>query len=171
MAQSAQLRADNFVSADLRSREVDGKVKPGNEILLDAQLADEEGMPNVLGMHEQLNFPVHRYHKFAGHNVIAGFDFVGGVQPEIVLIAFIDFVGMNGPKLSVGPRIAEVESKLLRLRLNLDGVGLGGREVYVRPSLLSHYAEGEDFRADKDKRSDDRHFRPARKTLQRATFF
>src|SRR5579863_9052154 len=114
-------------------------------------------------MHHQVDFAIDRNRKLGGDNVIARFDIVGGIEAEKVLVSFVNLIGMNGAKFSVGTGVTEVESELPRLRLNLQGVGFGGGKVNFRPRFLAQYAEGQDFRSDKDESGDDHEFGTARK--------
>src|SRR5215469_15165485 len=125
MAEAAQLRANDFVFADLRRGEVKGKVEPGNEVLLDAKLANVEGMTDVFGVHQKLHLAVHGHNQLAGHNVVPSRYVIGRIEAEIVLIALVYLVGMDCAELPVGARVAEVKGKLLGLGLDLKGSGAG----------------------------------------------
>src|SRR5277367_5570573 len=58
VAQTAKLSADNFVLSDFGGGKVQREIEAGNKILLNAQLTDEEGVANVLSVHEHVNFLV-----------------------------------------------------------------------------------------------------------------
>src|ERR1700730_18314666 len=133
MAKSAELRADDFVFAGLCRRKVDRKVQAGDKVLLYAQLADVEGMSDILGVHEQLNFPVDRHIKLRRDDVVARLDVVRRVETEEIRIAFVNFVRVQRSKLSIDTRVAEIESELAGLRLNLHGVGLRRSEIDIGP--------------------------------------
>src|SRR5580658_6724123 len=100
-----------------------------------------------------MNLPIHRNGHLRRDHVIASFHIICGIETEIVLISFVDFVGMQRPKLSVRSRIAKIKSKLSCLRLDLQSVRFGRRKIHFGPSFLSKYAQSQNFRADKNKRS------------------
>src|SRR5258708_34426316 len=106
MPESAELRADDFVLANLCRRKVDCKVQARHKVLLYAQLANVKGMSDIFGMHQQLNFPVDRHIKLAGNDVVARLDIIRGVEAEEIGIAFVNFVGMQRPELSINAGIA-----------------------------------------------------------------
>jgi len=85
VTKTAELRANNLVSANLRRREVYGEIKARHEILLNTQLAHKEGVSDIFRMHQQANFPVHGYRHLGSHNVVFGVGIVGRIQPEEVL--------------------------------------------------------------------------------------
>ena len=66
MAESAELGADDFILAGLGRGKVDGEIETGDEILLDAKFADIERMPNILGVHQQVDLAIDRDGKLAG---------------------------------------------------------------------------------------------------------
>ena len=60
VAQAAQLGADDFVPACLRRREMDWDIHAGNQVLLQAQFANKEGMGDVFGAKNQLHRMIDR---------------------------------------------------------------------------------------------------------------
>src|SRR6516162_2418855 len=137
MAEAAQLGANDFVFADLRRGEVKGKVKPGNKVLLDAKLANVEGMTDVFRVQQKLHLAVHGHNQRAGHNIVASRDVIGRVEAEIVLIALVDLVGMDCAELPVGARVAEIKGKLLGLGLDLKRSGSRRSEIDAGPGFLA----------------------------------
>ena len=85
MPQAAKLRADNFVPADLGRGEMHRKIQAGNKILLNAQLRHKERMPDILGVHQQVDFAVHRDGHFGGHDVVFRVRIVVRVQTKEIL--------------------------------------------------------------------------------------
>src|SRR4030081_2633401 len=57
---------------------------------------------------------------------------------------------MQRTKLSVNARVAEVESKLACLRLNLHGIRFGRSEVNIGPGFLPEDAKRKNFCDNKD---------------------
>src|SRR5215472_2842197 len=169
MAEAAQLGANDFVFADFCRGEVKGKVEPGNEVLLDAKLANVEGMTDVFGVHQKLHLAVHGHNQLAGHNVASRY-VIGRIEAEIVLIALVYLVGMDCAELPVGARVAEVKGKLLGLGLDLKGSGSRRGEINVGPGFLAHDAKRQDFRAHENESGNDQNPRATWKVLERAAF-
>ncbi len=107
--------------ARLGRREMEREVQPGHKILLNSQLANIEGMSHVFRVHQQMNFAVYGNGHLRGDDVISRFHVIRGIQAEIVLISFIDFVWMKRAKLPVRSGISEIKCKLASLRLDLQG--------------------------------------------------
>src|SRR5271165_1365793 len=103
MAKTAKLGTDDFVLADLGRGEVKGEIESGHEILLDAQLANVEGMTHVLGVHHEVDFLVDRNDHFAGRDVIASGNIVLRIQAKEIRIAFIDLFRVDAAELAIGP--------------------------------------------------------------------
>src|SRR5580698_1137545 len=117
MTKSAELRTQNLEMPRLRGREVKRKVQPRNKILLNSQFADIKRVADVFRVHQEMNLPVYGDGHLGRDDVISRFHVVRGIQPEIVLIPFIDLVGMKRAKLSVRSGISKIEGKLACLRL------------------------------------------------------
>src|SRR5208283_2559402 len=98
-------------------------IQSGNKILLHPQLPHIKGMSNILRMHEQMDFLVHRDRHFCGHDVVPGIRIMLGVETKEILRSLINELGMNGAELPIRTGIAEIESELSGL--NLDGHGVG----------------------------------------------
>src|SRR5271157_3396457 len=60
MSQAAQLRAHDLVLADFAGAEMNGDDHARNGVLLEAQLANEEIVDDVLRTDEQLDLAIHR---------------------------------------------------------------------------------------------------------------
>src|SRR5579863_6164575 len=106
----------------LRGCEMEREVQPWHEILLNPQFADIKGMPHVFRMHQEMNFPIYRNGHLRRDHIIASFDVICRIETEVVLISFVNFVGMKRTKLSVRSGIPKIKSKLSSLSLNLQRV-------------------------------------------------
>src|ERR1700691_4364404 len=73
VAQPAELRAYDFVSADFCGGKMNGEIQAGHKVLLNAQFPHVEGMTYVFGVHHQEGFVVHWNRHLAGYDVIARF--------------------------------------------------------------------------------------------------
>src|SRR5580693_1920679 len=100
-------------------------------------------MSNVFGVHQQMNFTIHRDSKFGCDDVVFGILIVSGIESKEILVRLIDLVGVEGTEFSVGTGIAEIESELARLHLDRNRVGGGRREGDVSPSLGPEGSEGQ----------------------------
>jgi hypothetical protein len=60
------------------------QIKTRHKILLDAQFTDEEGMADILGVHQQVDFAVDRHCQFGGHDVVLGIRVVSRIQTKEV---------------------------------------------------------------------------------------
>src|SRR5271170_3255417 len=120
MTQPAELRAQNLKMSRLRGCEMKGEVQPRHKVLLNPEFANIEGMADVLRMHQEMNLSIYWNGELRRDDVIASFHIVSGIQTEIVLISFVNLVGMKRPKLSVRTRVSKIKSKLSGLCLNLE---------------------------------------------------
>src|ERR1700760_3187681 len=98
-------------------------------------------MPQVLRMHEQMNFFIYRNCHLGGHDVIFRIRIVGGVQAKKVLVGFADLVGMQGAEFSIWTGIAEVKSELPSLNLDRHGVSCWRSEILISPRLDSENSQ------------------------------
>src|ERR1700716_3903500 len=144
---AAKLGTNDFVFANFRGGEMDRQINAGHEILLDAQFRHKEGMSKILGMHEQMYFPVHGHGHLRGYNIVSGFGIVLRVEAEEVLVTFADVVGVQRAKLSMRARVAEVKGKLSRLHLDWHCIRGGWSEVHAGPGLSSEYAQSQYLRS------------------------
>src|SRR5271166_4681087 len=55
VSQATKLSTHDFVASDLSGSEMNGEIEPGHEVLLYAQLAHEERVSYVLGVHQQID--------------------------------------------------------------------------------------------------------------------
>ena len=122
-------------------------------------------MANIFCMQQEVNFAMDWDCHFASDDIVAGVHIVRGIEAEEVLVAFVDFVGMQGAEFAVGAGITEVEGKLSSLGLDLHGVGYSGAEVDLRPSLLAKRAERYYFGAYEYESGNDKTFGAPRKAL------
>src|SRR5580765_686572 len=106
-------------------------------------------MSNILRMHEQMDFLVHRDSHLGGHDVVFGIRIMFGVETIEILRSLINELGVNGAELSIRTGVAEIESKLSGLDLDGHGVGRRRRQIYVGPGLHSEDSKGQDFSAHK----------------------
>src|SRR5208282_3739891 len=113
------------------------------EILLDAQLWHIERVANILGVHQQVDFLVHRDRHFRRHDIVFCVLIVRRVDTEEISISFVDLIGMNGAKLAIRAGIAKIESKLSRLHLNRYGIGGWRSEVYAGPRLHAEHTQSQ----------------------------
>src|ERR1700674_2909010 len=165
MPQATKLGADNFVPAGLGRGEVQRNIQPGNKILLHPQLPHKKRMPNILRMHEQMNFLVHGNSHLSGHNVVFGIRIICGIEAKEILRSFIDEFRVKGAELSIRTGITEVERELSGLDLDGHGVSRRSGEIYVRPCLHAEDSEGHDFCANEQKGSNDQSLGAAGKTF------
>ena len=118
MPEATKLGTDDFVLADFCCGEMKRDVQAGDEILLDAQFGDIEGVSHVLRMHQQMDLAVHRNGHLSGHDIIFGILIVGGVEAKEVRVGLTDLVGVQRAERSVGAGIAEIKCELSRLHLD-----------------------------------------------------
>ena len=137
MAQAAELSADDFKFAGLRGGEMQRDVEARHEILLDAQLADVEGVADVLGMQSELDGTIDRDGQRADDDVVAGSDVIGWVEAKVVAAAVVNFIGMQAAELAVGAGIAEIKGKLFGLNVDVERVAVPAARCKWRPRLLS----------------------------------
>src|SRR5271154_2006088 len=147
MTKSAELRAQDFEMPRLRGCEMEREIQPWHKILLNPEFANIKGVSNVFCMHQEMNFSIDWDGHLRRDNVIASFHVICRIEPEVVLISFVNFVGMKRTKLSVRSRIPKIKSKLPRLGLNLQRVRFRRRKIHFGPSFLSKYAQSEHFRS------------------------
>src|SRR5580704_11831146 len=153
MPQSTKLRTDDFVLADFRGCEVNRDIQARNKILLHPQFRNVEGMPHILGMHEQMNFAIHRNRHLRGYDVVFGILVVRGIKSEEVCVGLADLLRVKRPKLSIRPRISEVKRKLPGLHLNRQRVRRGRSEIHAGPRLYAKHTQSQTLGADQQKSS------------------
>ena len=148
MAQSAQLGADELILARRGRREVQRDHQAGDEVLLDAQFGDIEGMVDVLRVHPQLHRLVDGNHQAAHHDVVPRCRVVGGIEAEEVLGGIAHQLGMHRAELPIGARVAEIECELFTQDLDLQRAGRRRRLIDVGPHFGAHEREDQDFDTD-----------------------
>src|SRR5712671_1058504 len=111
-------------------------------------------MPDIFCVHEEMDFLINWDSHFGGHNIVPGFDVMLGIEAENILRALINEFRVQGAKLLIRTRVAEIKSELSGLRL--DGHCRGGRrrEIDVRPRFHSKDAERQNFRSYKQNGTD-----------------
>src|SRR6266481_6675472 len=109
-------------------------------------------------MHHQRNWLVHGNHQRRRNDVVAGIDIVGWIEPEEILVSFVNFVRMQGTKFSVGPGVAEIKTKLFGLHLDWERVGSSLLEINLSPGIFAEDAKRENLRANQSDGSDDNEF-------------
>src|SRR5260370_38878530 len=112
MPQATKLGAHNFVAADLCCREVKGNIQPGNKILLYPQLPHEKGVANILGVHEQMDFLIHRNGHLGGDDIVSRLNIVFLVAAEEFLPTLLDPLPVKQAKPSHLTLVAENENQL-----------------------------------------------------------
>src|SRR5580704_6798778 len=145
--QATKLAADNFVFANLGCGEMERKIQSRNKILVHSQRGNVERMPEILGVHEQVDFFVDRDSHLSGYNVVLGIGIVVGIETKEILCAFVDQLGMSGAEFSIRTGITKIKRELSGLHLNRDGVSRGRREINLGPSLHSEDSQRQDFRS------------------------
>src|SRR5580704_8457666 len=85
VTQTTKLGADDLIAADLVRREMQGKIKSRNKVLLHSQLRDKEGMSHVFGVHEQMNLAVYGDRHLGRDDVVFRVLILGLVDAEEVL--------------------------------------------------------------------------------------
>src|SRR3979490_269663 len=111
-------------------------------------------MPDIFCVHKQMDFLVNRDSHFGSYNIVPGFDVMLGIEAENILRALINEFWMQGSKLFIRTRVAEIKSELSGLRL--DGHCRGGRrrEIDVSPCFHSKDAKRQNFRPYKQNGTD-----------------
>src|ERR1700735_3283112 len=141
MPEAAKLGADNFVPSDFGGGKVHVHIKAGHKVLLDAQLGNIEGVPHILGVHQEMNFAIDGNSHFGCNNVVLRIGVVSGVEAEEVGIGLADLVSVDGAEGAIGSGIAEVKGELSGLRLDGDGVGRGWGGIDAAPGLGAENSE------------------------------
>src|SRR5579862_5906995 len=98
MAQSAKLRANNFIPADFCCREMKRNIESWDNILLQAQLGDVEIVDHVFGVQRKQDRSVDRNRQTSNHNIVSSGDVVRGIQSEIVAVPVADLIRMDRSK-------------------------------------------------------------------------
>src|SRR3954454_199620 len=107
MAEAAELGARDLVNADLIGLEMERDLHTGHDVLFHAQLADEEIVDDVAGVHDEFD-------RTADGNLDGGADDVvlarGVLVIEAVGVAggIVDELEVSAAELAVGTGIAEV---------------------------------------------------------------
>ena len=57
------------------------EIQARHEVLLDTKLTHVERVSEILSVQQQVHFPIHRNHQFAGHDIVSGFHFVLAESP------------------------------------------------------------------------------------------
>src|SRR6267378_2638457 len=130
VSQTTKLGTDYFVLANLGGSEMNRQIYSGYEIL---------------GMHEQMHFPVHWDSHLSGYDIVLGVWIVGGIKTKEILVSLTDQFRVEGAELTIRAGIAKIESKLAGLHLNWHGVRRRWSEIDAGPGLGSEYAQGQNF--------------------------
>src|SRR5258707_6472468 len=140
--------------------------KPGNKFLLSPQLPHEKGVANILGVHKQMYFLVHRDGHLGGDDVVSRLNIVFLVEAEEFLRTFVDPLRVKRAKLSIWTGVTEIESKLPGLNLDRHSVRRGRSEVNAGPCLHTENSKGQDFHSHSKHGCDDQGPGAAWKTLE-----
>src|SRR5271170_4882721 len=133
MPQTTKLRADNLELSSLGGREMYRDVEPRNDVLLNAQFGNVEGMNHVLRVHGQQNGLVHRDGERTHHDIVASGNIIGRIEPVIIPVSIADLVWMDRSELAVGSRVTEPEGELFGLQINAQRIGIRRREINRGP--------------------------------------
>ena len=98
---------------------MDGDFQARDQVLLQAQLADEKRMRDVLRAQNELDLAVDGHGQSRGDNVVLGVRIVRAVEPQEVADAVVHLLGVGGAEPVVRTRITEVPVKLLAPDLDL----------------------------------------------------
>ena len=120
----------------------------------DPQLANIERVAHIFGMHQELDFPVHRDRQFPTYDVVLGIRIDRRIQAKEVLVCFIDLLGVACAEFSVRPGIAKIKCELARLCLDLHCIGRCRTEVDRGPRILVERTERQNLHPDDYERRD-----------------
>src|SRR5438874_13597515 len=105
-----------------------------------------------------MNFFVDGYAHLGSDNVVLRV-FIGvHIQAKNILIGFVNFLGMQRPKLPIWPWITKIKSELACLNLNRKRISCGRSEVDGGPRLLTKCPQNEDLQANQDEGGSDQTF-------------
>src|SRR5216684_4772305 len=144
--EATKLRADDFVPADFRCREMNRDVQSGDEILLDAQFGNIERVSYILRMHEQVDLAVHWDGQFSGYDIVFGILVVRSIEAKEIRVSFTDLVGVKRAEPAIRTGVAEIKCKLSSLDLNRHRIGRGRSEIDAGPRLCAKNAQGQSLR-------------------------
>src|SRR5271156_6521149 len=132
MAEAAELRADDFILADFRGREMNRNRQAWDRILLQAQFAHVKIVDYVLRVQNQFDLPIYRHGESGNYDVVFAGRIVG-IEAQRIAGRSADLLGVDAAELSVRSGIAEIESELIGGSFDFDGVGFGWRKAGIAP--------------------------------------
>src|SRR5580658_1897142 len=147
MPEAAKLGADDFVLSDFCCREMNREIQARDEILLDTQFGDVEGMAHVLRMHEQVDLAIDGDGHLSGNDVVFGSLVVRGIEPEEICVSLADLVGVNWAEDSVRTGIAEIKGELTGLDLDRQRISSRRGEIDAGPRLYAEHTQSQTFGA------------------------
>src|ERR1700730_17068122 len=150
MSKSAQLCAHDLKPARLGRSEMQWDNQPRNDVLLNTQFGNIEGMNHVLAMHGESDGPADGDRQRPDDDVIPRVDVIFRIQTKKISITVPHAFRMNGAELAVWTRITEVKGKLSSGHINRKRSLLGRRHVNGRPDLGTNKRQNEDFQAHQD---------------------
>ena len=148
MKTASRYRVYAFVFAGLGRREVQRDDDAGDEVLLQTQFADVEGMADVLGVQREQDGLVDGNGERADDDVVAGGDVVGRIEAEVVAVAVVDFIRVQRAELAVGAGVAEIEGELFGLNVDVHRARFRRSEIDRRPDFRPDERQRQDFDAD-----------------------
>ena len=135
MAETAQLRTRYLENAQLIGLEVHRDFHPRDDILLLAQLRDEEVVDHVPGMHQEVDRLADRHFERRTDDVVlAGRIFF--VKAEGIPGGIVDQLQIGVAKFAVGSGIAEAPCELFAQNFDRNGVRRGLVEMDAGPVPL-----------------------------------
>src|SRR4029077_4599684 len=126
----------------------------------------KKGVANILRVHEQMHFLVHRDGHLGGDDVVSRLNIVFLVEAEEFLRTFVDPLRMKRAKLSIRTGVTKIESELPGLNLNRHRIRRGRSEINACPCLHAKNSKGQDFHSHHQQSSDHQGPGAAWKTLE-----
>src|SRR6266446_317409 len=145
MPEAAKLGTNDFVPADFRRGEMNRDVQSRNEILLDSQFGDVEGVPYILRVHQQVDLAVHRDCQLSAYDIVLGVLVVCGIKTIKVRVGFADQVRMKRAERAIRTGVAEIKCELSCLDLNRHRIRRRRSEIDAGPSLGPEHAQSQSF--------------------------
>src|SRR5579862_154054 len=137
MPEAAQFRTGDFIRTRRIGLEIKGYLHAGNDILLQAQLADEEVVNHVAGMHDQLDRLAGGHLQGGAHDIILTSRIII-VDTEGIACRVVHQFEIRSAELAVRARIAERKGELLGHELDGDGGRVRLGKVHGGPDARAH---------------------------------
>ena len=127
MAETAEFGAGDFVGAGIVDVNQEGDFHAGDDVLLGAELADEEVVDDVAAMQEELNVAPGGYAKGGGGAVVEAGG-VAGVDAGGVALGVVDEIAGSFAEFIVGTGVTETPGKLVGVDLDRFLIGFRFRD-------------------------------------------